>query len=130
MDEKKAFENSPIRSIFEKFSVKRDVTLVYGDPIKLEHRTILPVAKVKYGVGAGSGAGDQDDNEAGKTEPQKSSGRGEGAGGSFSIKPVGVYDITEEKTTYKPIVPVEMILMIPVIVTVLTLIISALSSED
>ncbi len=128
MDEKKAFENSPLKSIFEKFSVKRDVTLVYGDPVKLEHRTILPVAKVKYGVGAGSGAGDE--GEAGGTEPHKSSGSGEGAGGSFSIKPLGVYDITEEKTTYKPIVPVEMILMIPVIVTVLTLIISALSSED
>ncbi|SDO17486.1 GerW family sporulation protein [Alkalicoccus daliensis] len=119
MSEEKLPKSFPLKSIFDKFAEKRDVTLVYGDPIKLEHRTILPVAKVKYSVGAGSGYEDGDENK-------KGSG-GVGGGGQFSIKPVGVYDITDEKTTYKPVVPLELIFIIPVIITGIAMLFGAKS---
>jgi uncharacterized spore protein YtfJ len=123
MNEEKSLKRFPLQSIFDKFAEKRDVTLVYGDPIKLEHRTILPVAKVKYNLGAGSGYEDGDESEN-----KKGSG-GEGGGGQFLIKPVGVYDITDEKTTYKPIVPLEMIFIIPLIITGLTMLLSSKSNN-
>ena len=59
MDEKgfTPFKSSPVLPIFEKFSTARDVSLVYGDPVEMQGRTIITVAKVKYRVGAGAGAG-------------------------------------------------------------------------
>lgn len=121
MSDEQLSKKFPLQSIFDKFSEKRDVTLIYGDPIKLEHRTILPVAKVKYSVGAGIGYEEGDESQS------KKGGGGEGGGGQFSIKPVGVYDITDEKTTYKPVVPLELIFIIPVIITGLALLLDSRS---
>lgn len=125
MDEKefKPFQSSPVLPIFEKFSTARDVSLVYGDPIEMQGRTIIPVAKVSYRVGAGAGAGfeheDKDTDKPGFEEVE--GGQGEGAGGTFQVKPVGIYDVTAEKTVYRPIVPVELIVLLPLMVTWLAL---------
>lgn len=129
MDEKDftPFKSSPLLPIFEKFSSARDVSLVYGDPIEMQGRTIIPVAKVKYSVGAGAGAGyeregpDPDSSAGGEVE----GGHGEGAGGSFQIKPVGIYDVTAEKTVYRPIVPVELIILLPLMMTGLAFLMAA-----
>lgn len=115
-------KTSPLLPIFEKFSTARDVSLVYGDPIEMQGRTIVPVAKVKYSVGAGGGSGygpvdGQDENAAG--------GQGEGAGGAFSVKPVGIYDVTAEKTVYRPVIPIELIFMMPLLVAGLGLLMAS-----
>lgn len=57
IDEKRTilYKSSPVLPISEKFSAARDVSLVYGDPIEMQGRTIIPIAKVKYSGGAGSG---------------------------------------------------------------------------
>lgn len=94
---------APVRSIFEKFSREKDVALVYGEPIVMENKQVLPVAKVNYFVGGGSG-GQLDEEQA------VSIGQGEGGGGIFSIKPIGVYEITDKKVIFKPILPVNLIL--------------------
>lgn len=120
MDENKItpHKSSPVLPIFEKFSKARDVSLVYGDPVEMHGRTIITVAKVKYSVGAGSGAGfereDKDTESPGFEEVE--GGHGEGAGGSFLVKPVGIYDITAEKTVYRPIVPIELVFMMPLMI--------------
>lgn len=94
---------APVRSIFEKFSREKDVALVYGEPIVMENKQVLPVAKVNYFVGGGSG-GQLDEEQA------VSIGQGEGGGGVFSIKPIGVYEITDKKVKFKPILPINLIL--------------------
>lgn len=60
MDKKgfKPYKPSPVRPIFEKFSTDRDVSLVYGEPIEMHGRTIIPVPKVKYSIGGGPGHSD------------------------------------------------------------------------
>ncbi|MFC7063057.1 hypothetical protein [Halobacillus seohaensis] len=93
MSSEKRF-GSPVRSIFEKFSNATDVSLIYGDPIEVGSKKVLPVAEAKYHVGGGGGG--TDGNEAHPVS------YGEGGGGSITVKPLGVYEITEEKTTYKP----------------------------
>ncbi|GEL07776.1 GerW family sporulation protein [Salisediminibacterium halotolerans] len=123
MREKKKIDVSLLNGIFDKFASARDVSFVYGDPITLEHKTILPVAKVKYSVGAGSGYEQGEDGENDES-------RGEGGGGQFSIKPVGVYDITSEKTTYKPVVPVGLVLFVPIAVTAAAMLIGMCSESD
>lgn len=116
------FKTTPLLPIFEKFSAARDVSLVYGDPIEMQGRTIIPVAKISYSVGAGAGSGyereDKDPESPGFEEVE--GGFGEGAGGSFQVKPVGIYDVTAEKTVYRPIVPVELIVLLPLMMTGLT----------
>lgn len=125
------FKESPLRPIFEKFSKVRDVSLVYGDPIEMGDTVILPVAKVKYRVGAGAGVGYEiKDTEQKQPVSEKSEGgSGEGGGGSFLIKPLGVYSITSEKTVYKPIVPVELLLLLPIAVVGLAFMMSSNQTE-
>ena len=100
---------SPIRSIFEKFSREKDASLIYGEPIDLANKRVLPVASAKYYVGGGGGYSGESD--------QSSSNQGEGGGGFFSVKPIGVYEITSEKVKFKPIFDLNLVL---VLFTVLT----------
>ncbi|TQR16407.1 GerW family sporulation protein [Psychrobacillus soli] len=108
-EDKHAIYHSPIRSIFEKFSRAKDASLVYGEPIELEDKKVLPVAKVNYYVGGGGGYSNVDEKE--------SAAQGEGGGGYFSVKPVGVFEITSEKVKFKPIINAYSILTIISIVT-------------
>lgn len=101
--------SSPIRSIFDKFSCEKDVSLVYGEPIDLENKQVVPVARTKYYIGGGGGYSE----ESGKS----SAGQGEGGGGYISVKPLGVYEITSEKVKFKPIIDLNIVL---VLFTVLT----------
>ncbi|HSI66430.1 MAG TPA: spore germination protein GerW family protein [Planococcus sp. (in: firmicutes)] len=121
MDEKEftPFKSSPVLPIFEKFSTARDVSLIYGDPIEMHGRTIIPVAKVSYSVGAGAGSGfeHEDKDLASPGFEEVEGGQGEGAGGSFQIKPVGIYDVTAERTVYRPIVPINLIMLLPLMMT-------------
>lgn len=64
---------------------------VFGDPISTNGKTIVPVAKVRYGFGAGTGRKSPDNEE------------GIGGGGGFIAKPVGVIEITNDQTRFVPI---------------------------
>lgn len=65
--------------------------VVFGDPIHVEGKTILPVAKVRYGFGGGSGH---------KRDGEQQGG---GGGGGLVAKPVGVVEITASQTRFIPI---------------------------
>lgn len=106
---KKLIYKSPIRSLFDKFAQQKDVSLVYGEPIELEDKQVLPVAKVNYYVGGGGGYAGSDGIE--------SVGQGEGGGGYFSIKPLGVYEITSEKVRFKPIIDLKFIFTLSAVLT-------------
>ena len=109
VSEKHTIYHSPIRSIFDKFSRAKDASLVYGEPIELENKRVLPVAKVNYYVGGGGGYSDANENT--------SAAQGEGGGGYFAIKPVGVFEITSEKVKFKPVINIYFILTIFSVVT-------------
>ncbi|MFJ5770555.1 spore germination protein GerW family protein [Psychrobacillus sp. NPDC093180] len=83
--------------------------MVYGEPIELEDKRILPVAKVNYYVGGGGGYSDASENTA--------AAQGEGGGGYFAIKPVGVFEITSEKVKFRPVINSYFILTIISVVT-------------
>ncbi len=95
---------SPIKIIFDKFSRHKDVSLVFGEPIVLGNKRVLPVAKVIYSVGGGGGYSEESEDSSGS--------QGEGGGGLFVIRPVGVYEITSERVTFKPIIEVKFILFL------------------
>ena len=89
-----------IDSAVEHLRASAGVKTVYGDPVKVDGKTIIPVAKVAYGFGGGTGskkgAGDAAKKEAATAQA------GEGAGGGVAAKPVGIVEISGEDTKFVP----------------------------
>ena len=78
-----------INKITDRLQAAATAKTVYGEPLLIEGKTLIPVAKVRYGFGAGS-AGDADENPDG----------GGGGGGGVEISPIGVIEITPGETRY------------------------------
>ncbi len=72
----------------ERLAVTASAKNVYGEPITAHNRTLVPVAKVRYGVGASSGG-----------RNGQSVGGGAGGGG-VAARPAGYIEITDERTRY------------------------------
>jgi uncharacterized spore protein YtfJ len=73
------------------------VRTVFGEPLQVDGRTIIPVAKVQYGLGFGLGRGAK---EKGKEE----SGEGGGGGAGVSVRPVAILEISGQETKVRPVV--------------------------
>lgn len=69
----------------ERLAMTANARQIYGEAVTVHDRTVIPVAKVGYGVGAGSG---------GRT------GAMEGGGGGVGVKPVGFIEITKDGTRF------------------------------
>jgi len=94
-----------VATITERLKASADVKVVYGEPQVVEGKTIIPVAVASYGFGAGVGT----------------QGEGSGGGGGLRVKPVGVLEITAERTRFIPIVDVNRLAMLGVIALALLL---------
>jgi uncharacterized spore protein YtfJ len=83
-----------IDSAIEHLRGSASVKTVYGDPVVVDGKTVIPVAKVAFGFGGGTG----------KKEPGegKTPSEGEGAGGGVMTKPVGVVEISGQETKFVP----------------------------
>jgi uncharacterized spore protein YtfJ len=85
-----------LRSLGDHFQAGASARNVYGDPVSVGGRTVIPITRVSYGFGAGGGTGESE--EAG-------SGRGgSGGGAGLSARPVGALEITEAGTRFIPFV--------------------------
>jgi uncharacterized spore protein YtfJ len=92
-----------LEDIFEKIKdlqTKADVNAVYGEPVTLEGRTIIPVASVKYAFGFGYSEGPTERDEA---EEDEDGDRDGGFGGGVAAHAVAVLEITEEGVVVKPV---------------------------
>jgi uncharacterized spore protein YtfJ len=98
-----------VATISERLKVSADVKVVYGEPQVVEGKTIIPVAVASYGFGAGSGTGPQGE------------GGGAGGGGGMRVKPVGVVEITAERTRFIPILDVNRLATLGLIALVVVL---------
>ncbi len=90
----------PIQDLFDSITQRLgssgSVRNVYGEPITVGERTIIPVAKIGYGFGGGA-----------KPAPGQPSGEGAvreegGGGGGVGAKPVGVVEIAPQGTRFIP----------------------------
>ena len=80
-----------IQSIIDRLKTTANVKTIFGEPVEVKGKTIIPVAKIAYGFGAGSGSTNKGETE----EPE-----GGGGGGGIMVKPKGVLEITDEETRY------------------------------
>ncbi|MET0932298.1 MAG: spore germination protein GerW family protein [Mycetocola sp.] len=81
---------------------------IFG-PSRQEHnRTIVPVARVSFGVGGGSGrAASKKPGTTDLGRPASNGDRpadeGTGGGGGVSVTPVGVFEVTDAGTRFFPV---------------------------
>lgn len=76
----------------DRLGASASVTAVYGEPVTADGVTVIPVARVAFGLGGGAGLG----GEGGARE-------GGGGGGGADARPVGYIEISNGVATYRPI---------------------------
>ena len=79
-----------LEGIAGRVSASASVKNVYGEPVVVGNRTVVPVAQVSYAFGAGGGTGNKDDEH----------GEGGGGGGRVSASPFGALEVTPEGTRF------------------------------
>lgn len=80
-----------VRDTLERLHDSAHVDSVYGDPVAVDGKTVVPVARVAYGFGGGFGSGTDDEGETGEG--------GGGAGGARAT-PLGALEITDGETRF------------------------------
>ena len=78
-----------LQTLGDRFATSASVKLVYGEPVTVGDRTVIPVATVRYGFGGGLGK-----NEEG--------GSGGGGGGGLNAQPAGALEITPGGARFIP----------------------------
>jgi uncharacterized spore protein YtfJ len=82
-----------LHSLTERFAATANVKQVFGEPIEMQGKTIVPVARVWYHAGAGWGGRKAESGEGG-------SGGG-GGGGGVVATPVGVLEVTPDGVRFE-----------------------------
>ena len=77
-----------LQTFAERVSTSASVRSVYGDPVVVGDRTVIPVAQVGYAFGGGGGAKAESPNGGG------------GGGGKVSARPCGALEVTPEGTRF------------------------------
>ena len=86
------------RSVAERLQTSAGVKTVFGDPASAEGKTIIPVARVRYGFGGGGGSAPHRGSEPGSEDQQEALGGG--GGGGIEVTPIGLIEITAGETRY------------------------------
>jgi uncharacterized spore protein YtfJ len=103
-----------IENLASSLGQNASVNNVFGEPIRVGDKTIIPVARLAYGFGGGFGQGKKRSNKGETSEENKGEepvGKGAGGGGGFNAVAKGVYEITPTCTRFIPANPAKKILM-------------------
>ena len=78
-----------IGTIAEKLGAVAKAATVFGEPVKRDGITVIPVAKARWGFGGGAGQRKDED--------------GAGGGGGVQVTPVGFIEIKDQEANFRPI---------------------------
>jgi uncharacterized spore protein YtfJ len=81
--------------VIQQIKEAADVRAAFGEPQVLEDKTIIPVARVSYGMGLGFGSGEAE----GEFATVDDSG---GGGGGASSAPLGALVVTPDEVRFVP----------------------------
>jgi len=96
------------------FSKTASVKNVYGEPIRVGEKTIIPVASIGYAFGGGQGRGFKSKKPEEKDLALREAsldGEGSGGGGGMYSKPTGVFEITPAGTKFISANPAKQVLI-------------------
>jgi uncharacterized spore protein YtfJ len=80
-----------LQSLGERLQTGASVKNVFGDPVTLADRVVIPVARVAYGFGGGGGS-----HIKGSAPEQE----GAGGGAGLAAEPMGIVEISAAGTRY------------------------------
>jgi len=83
-----------VHRLADALGAKSSASAAYGPPIEREGITVVPVAKVRWGVGGGGGTG---------SATEKMSGGGSGGAGGTLISPIGYIEIQDGSAEFRRI---------------------------
>jgi hypothetical protein len=83
-----------LERLAELVSARAGVQAVFGEPIRQDNLTVIPVARVRWGFGGGGGRSDG---------PPSGPASGSGGGGGAAADPIGYLDIRPDGATFRPI---------------------------
>jgi uncharacterized spore protein YtfJ len=86
-----------LEKLVDRVGGKASVQAVFGEPLQRGAKTVVPVAKVRWGFGGGTGTGPMDGSSGAPT------GSGSGGGGGVTAEPIGYLEIDEAGASFKPI---------------------------
>jgi len=89
-----------IFDVIEEIRDKASVSTVFGEPVQVGEKTIIPVADVKFGFGLGYGEGPAASEQDAESE---TSGQGGGSGGGVAARPVAVIEISDAGVVVKSV---------------------------
>jgi uncharacterized spore protein YtfJ len=78
-----------LQGMAERVSASASVKNVYGDPVVVGNRTVIPVAQIRYGFGGGGSNKDEGEGRGGG-----------GGGGRVSVNPCGALEVTSDGTRF------------------------------
>jgi len=81
-----------LRSLSQRLEQSASVCRTFGEPVTAGDKTIIPVARVGYGVGGGTGSQPREDED--------DCGASFGAGGGVGATPLGVVEVTRRGTRF------------------------------
>lgn len=98
------------------------VQMAFGKAEQVGGITVIPVARVSFGLGAGGGksplppsksAASEESGAKETTSQECESSEGGGGGGGFNTTPLGIYTIKDDKVSFKPLIGFkEMLVMV------------------
>lgn len=94
-----------IEKLASQFGQNATVKSVFGEPVTAGDKTIIPVAKIAYGLGGGHGQGMKKSMRSQTADAALSDmppTEGTGGGGGLYATPKGVYEITSTGTRFIP----------------------------
>jgi uncharacterized spore protein YtfJ len=89
-----------LQPLLERMHSTANAETVFGPSRQERGRTIVPVARVAYGLGGGAGsAASKKRKHDGDPQPDE----GAGGGGGITVTPVGVLEVTDSGTRFVPL---------------------------
>jgi uncharacterized spore protein YtfJ len=102
-----------VKSLMEGFKTAADIKTIYGEPMTFFGKTLIPIARVGYGLGAGEGKSPE-------------GGGGSGAGGGGGTEPVGFLLVSEEEVRFIPLTVKEARAQPPALATIFPMAVSGI----
>jgi uncharacterized spore protein YtfJ len=97
-DVRDAVGGAPLDRLVERLAglvgAKASVQAVFGDPVRHDGLTVIPVARVRWGFGGGGGSADG---------PATGPASGSGGGGGVAADPIGYLELGPDGAIFKPI---------------------------
>ena len=87
-----------LKGFVEQIRDTATVKTIYGEPVVAEGKTIIPVARVRYGFGGGGGTQEQGPAPAEGGGPRQNVGAG--GGGGVDVSPIGFIEVTPGETRF------------------------------